>query len=475
MSEYSVAISNLTGDDPARNVESIKNAVITALQSSDETLRIRSTEYFNHTFAPDLVLRWDGVKEERQVFLRTNTNTQYLREDVEVISERMPILMPLSPLGNQIYAEELERESANARTLVTDPDSLHTFSTGRQKRPVLGLLSQAVLQGGRGLVDQRRARSTSDAVSRGFAAAQRAEPDPTRGAVEATEKLLDPSHADRLNRLLHAVWLGSGASPASFPGATGITPDLDAEGLKLLLEIAVSEDEEFWHRIGSGVSLSQLCNIDLPASSENLQRLVRANLDHFQAKSCRVSDNLTESQYGSEPRWFTHGGILGYTTGRYRALFSIGPISSMDFMEGIEDGSVDLPELLDRAASAGVTISELVLESATGAQIGYTASPLAQGSDAILEDLQGAFGQRTSVRAAVISLSPTRHIKCDLTKRAATGRTVAKIYLSEFMQSAIPLLRTLRRSEHGEILGLVGPLPEILPRVRLWSANETEE
>ncbi|MDQ0683663.1 hypothetical protein QFZ56_002626 [Streptomyces achromogenes] len=466
MSEYSVAISNLVGDDPARNVESIKSAVIANLRSSDEAMRVESTEYFNHTYAPDLVLRWVGSKEERQVFLRTNTNPQYLREDIAVISERQPILMPLAPLRDQGHTEELGRESANARTLVTDPDSLQTFSADRQDRPVLGLLSRAVLQGGKGLVDQTRARSTSEAVGLGFAGAQRAEADQTRGAVEAAESLLDPSHADQFTRLLHAVWLGSGASPASFPGATDVRPDLDAQGLKLLLEIAVAEDEEFWQRIGSGVSLAQLCEIEMPASSVNLQRLVSANLDQFKAKSCRVSDALTKSGYGAEPRWFTHGGVLGYTTDRYRALFSVGPISSMDFMEEIEDGSVGLPELLDRAADAEVVISELTIESAAGGQIEYTAPPLSLGTEVILDDLRGALGQRSSVRTAVISLGGTRHIKCDLTKRAATGRTVAKIYLSEFMQGAIPLLRTLRRSEYGELLRLMDSLPDAPVRRR---------
>ncbi len=475
MSEYSVAISNLMGDDPAQNVESIKSAVIANLRSSDEAVRIESTDFFNHTYAPDLVLRWDGSKEERQVFLRTSTNPQYLREDIEVISERKPILMPLAPLRDQRHAEELGRESANARTLVADPESLHTFSADRRERPVLGLLSRAVLQGGKGLVDQSRARSTSDAVGLGFAGAQRAEVDQTRGAVEAAESLLDPSHADQFTRLLHAVWLGSGASPASFPGATDVRPDLDAESLKLLLEIAVAEDEEFWQRIGSGVSLANLCQIDMPASSANLQRLIRSNLDRFKAKSCRVSSALSASEYGSEPRWFTHSGILGYTTDRYRALFSVGSISTMDFMEEIEDGTVDLPELLDRASEAEVLISELVIESAAGGQIDYTAPPFSQGIEIILEDLRGALGRGSSVRSAVISLGPTRHIKCDLTKRAAAGRTVAKIYLSEFMQSAIPLLRSLRRSEIGEILRLVEEPPDVSLRLRRETEGDTAE
>jgi hypothetical protein len=250
---------------------------------------------------------------------------------------------------------------------------------------------------------------------------------------------------------------------------------LDSAGLKLLLDIAVSEEEEFWHRIGSGVSLAQLCEIEVPTSSENLQRLVNANLDWFKAKSCRVSDTSLADEYGHEPRWFTHSGILGYTTDRYRALFSVGAIATMDFMEEIEDGSVDLPELLDRAEDAGVSISELVIESAAGGQIEYTAPPYdVLSREAILEDLRGALGRRSSVRAAVVSLGGSRHMRCDLTKRAASGRTVAQFYLSEFMQSAVPLLKSLRRSEYGEILRFT-EFPDVAISIRRERDEDAQE
>ncbi|SEO01244.1 hypothetical protein [Actinacidiphila rubida] len=475
MSEYSVAISNLMGDNPARNVESIKRAVIANFRSSDEAVRIESTEYFNHTYAPDLVLRWDGSEEERQVFLRTNTNPQYLREDVEVISERQPILMPLAPLRDRTHAFELERESANARTLVADPDSLTTLSADRRDRPVVGLLSRAVLQGGKGVVDQERARSTSYTVELGFAGAQRAEVDKTRDAVQAAESLLDPSHADQLTRLLHAVWLGSGASPASFPGATDVRADLDAAGLQLLLEIARTDDNEFWSRIGRGVTLGRLCELNVPASSENLQRLLNLNLDWFRAKSCLVSDTALTHEYGSEPRWFTQAGLLGFTTDRYQTFFSTGPISSLPSLEHEEIEEVDLAELLDRADAAGVRISELVIESAAGGQIEYTAPQYSSlGREEILGDLRGALGRRSSVKSVAIAVGGgSRHIWCDLIKRAASGRTTATFHLSEFMASALPMLTFLRRSEYAQITRLTEPL-DLPPLTLRWTEGDAD-
>ncbi|WP_225625570.1 hypothetical protein [Streptomyces werraensis] len=481
MNDFSIIISDLVDDDPARNVESIKNAVISKLRESDTAVQIESTDYFNHTYAPDLVLRWGKEKEERQVYLRTSGNPAYLREDVAVVSERKPILMPLAPLRDREQSVELSNESASAGTLVADPASLYGISAERRERPVLGLLSRAVLQGGRGLVDQARARSTSDAVGLGFIAAQNAEPESTRDAVVAAESILDPAHAGQLTRLLHAVWLGSGAPATSFPGATGVTAELDAAGLQILLDIAITDDDNFWRRIGSGISLERLCEVEVGATSENLQRLVRVNLDNFKAKSCRISDVPVIFDYGSEPRWFTHSGVLGYTTDRYRALFSTGPISSMDFMDHIENGSVELAELLERATEASLNISELVIESPTGGQIDYRAPRDSDiYNDDTLQDLSRALGRQSSVLSAVVPIGGgSRYLTCDLTKRAASGRTVAKFYLSELLQNAVPILRSLRPSERG-YLSELAPTSDIeeLPvrrRPTIGPAGEIEE
>lgn len=476
MNEFTVVISDLVEDDPARNVESIKNAVISNIRASDAAVEIESTDYFNHTYAPDLVLRWDKGKEERQVYLRTSGNPKYLREDVAVVSERKPILMPLAPLHNPDQVEELERESASSSTLIADPASLYAFSAERRERPVLGLLSRAVLQGGRGIVDEARARTTSDAVGSGFVAAQQAEVESTREAVVAAESLLDPAYAGQLTRLLHAVWLGSGAPATSFPGATGITAELDAVGLKLLLDIAVTDDDEFWRRIGSGITLERICEVEVGVESDNFQRLMGSNLDHLRAKSCRISDVPTQADLGTAPRWFAHAGIVGYTTDRYRALFSVGAISSMDFMEDIEDGTVELAELLDRASDAGINISELMLESISGGRIDYKAPPNSDISrDDLLQDLSSALSNRSAVLSVVIPIAGgSRHLTCDLTKRAASGRTVAKFYLSEFLQSAVPILRSLRPSERNHLFELSFQSEE-MPPVRLRTQDESAD
>ena len=54
--EVAIAISGMLDGDPERNITSIKNAVIAQFRESDQGVIPETTEYFNHTYAPDIVL-----------------------------------------------------------------------------------------------------------------------------------------------------------------------------------------------------------------------------------------------------------------------------------------------------------------------------------------------------------------------------------------------------------------------------------
>ena len=73
--------SALTQTSSADTISSIKAAVIDGLRMADSTVNVHSTDYFNHTFTPDLVMNWQRLgQEERYVYLRFNDNLRYLAE-----------------------------------------------------------------------------------------------------------------------------------------------------------------------------------------------------------------------------------------------------------------------------------------------------------------------------------------------------------------------------------------------------------
>ncbi|MDX3526006.1 hypothetical protein P1P75_06035 [Streptomyces sp. ID05-39B] len=458
MDAFSVVISDLTDQDPSRNVSSIKNAVIARLEASDQDVQIESTDFFNHTYAPDLVLHWRGEATSRHVYLRTSDNPEYIREDIAVVAGRNPIIMPLVPLRDSSSSSELENESANASTLVATPSSIHEFTEAGIDSPITGLLSHAVLQGGRGLLNEERARSVSSAVDAGFNAAQVSGVEETREAVVAAEELLDPARAGVLTRLLHAVWLGSGAPASAFPGATGITAELDPVSLKLLLDITVSEDPEFWRRIGSGITLEKLCELEVSRESDGLQYLIEASIDRLRAKSCRVSGIKSNDLDSLHFRWFVSTGLLGFETRNYVTHFSPASASAMDSIERPDPIPPHLGLLIHRAKTSDINLDEITIESDDGRRIDYRApTGTAIWRDTVLEQLANVLGtKRSSAVSAVVPLpGGARHLKCDLESLTASGRTGAKFYLSEMIQFALPLLRDLSRTESDQLYSLL--------------------
>lgn len=144
-------------DSPDRRIDSLKTSVSNILRSGDPSIRVKKTEYFNHTFAPDLVLTWPDEKQERLVFLRTNPNPEWLAADLRIIAPSHPIMFTLddSGLEHRVGAHEnLVTAAKAAHALVTDPDAIEEFVSPHA--PITSLLTNAVIRGGRGSSMNRR-------------------------------------------------------------------------------------------------------------------------------------------------------------------------------------------------------------------------------------------------------------------------------------------------------------------------------
>ena len=449
-------IEDLT-DNPSKNISAIKNRIVNQLRASDEKLRIESTDYFNHSYAPDLVLRWssDEGDQGRKVYLRTNADVDYLLEDVGIICRTHPILMPLKALGQ--FADRngpLAEKSANTGTLVADPSAIQAFTEERKGYPVISLLSRAVLQGGRGLVDAERARGAGEKVNSGFDAAQRAAAEPIRQAMEITDSILDAAHAEQWARLFQALWLGTGAPATGFPGAVNQSVTLDPEALQLLLDVAATKDSSFWRRIGAGLTLECLLEVTASGESDNLQLLVLSNMDRLRARACRLIPNHERPDQNLIQRWFVGKGLLGLQGAGFLAFFSTASLPDSGFPRAVTGQRVDVAELLERARLSRARIGELELEAAGGETVNYKNRARSDvADDSFLQDLGALLGRQMSVRSATTLLGfGTRHLRCDFTTRTANGRTVAKYSLSELISNAVSLLWPLLPDEREIVL-----------------------
>ncbi|WP_143659673.1 hypothetical protein [Streptomyces pharetrae] len=434
--------------DPRDAVNRIKTVVARELSQTDSRATVKKTDFFNHTFAPDLVLSWPNERE-RFVFLKSDTRPAVLRDDVEAIRKHDPIVFALDPVNeNPLGVDELGGATRDDDTLLADSRGMEVLIQSCHSDPVVGLASSAVLQGGRGLLTGREAESMASSVAAGFNGAQRLDAGVTRAAVDQIAGHFDKRRTARLLRFLGAVWVGSGGTPASFPGEQDVAGDLDGTALEFLMELPPIDDFEFWRRIGRPLTLESIAQLSVDADSENLQYLVGSNLDVLLARACRIIEHQQELDASEDTvfRWRLEREMLCLHGPRFTTYFA-GKVDELK-VEAQDDDGIALRELLRRSEQRRIPISELELATPTRTVSYATVNRDDISHDEELLRLSATFSSTAHVQTAVASLLGSRPLVCDFPRRTAKGRTAARFPLGTLAPVALSLLTSLTPEEH---------------------------
>lgn len=435
MTEFAEVVQSLNGDDPRGNITAIKGAVKEQLIATDNRVQVDVTDHFNHSFVPDLVLSWPGTKDTRQVFLRTAFHEADIRRDIDVLGADRPILMSLARLPEKDESNAVLRVRAKeTNSLVADPYGLEALDETAAAKPVVSLLSHAVLQGGRGLMSSNSARASGNSVDAGFDGARAGDPTATSAAVDEAADLLDSYRASRINRLLHAVWVGSGRPASSFPGAAGITAVLDAESLRFVLELPDIDDIDFWTRLGSGLTTDRLCELQSFPASENFQRLLAGNAHRLTAKAARV---LPAPGARSEaPQWSVADGTLLLKVDSSHLHFAPRAVDQLPAPRTYKP-AVTVDQLQERARSAGIRLVEVRLSDGDHV-ISYGAESDADVAEAeTLASMQSLIPEASLTSAT--AFAGAKEVRCAFRHRTAAGNSSAKFLVSELAGIAVPL------------------------------------
>lgn len=436
-------------------VSAIKEAVGDSLRAADVAVEVHSTEYFNNTYSPDFVLSWPGQKEIRKLYLRTDSNPAYLKEDVEIVGDDESILMPLAhSVTSEKGDPELQELSERRRVLVANSDSVDALAQESKQSPYGGLISRAILQGGKGLVRRERAESIAEAVAEGFESASRSSPTHIEQAVEVAHGVLDTPRSNAIDSFLQALWIASGARADTFPVPVAATPSVDASSLAFLLEMPELEDDEFWLRIGSNIDMERILGSGISGSTANLQRLMRVNAPRFRARICRVVETMKQNK-AQNYQWFIGEGGLGLHLGDFSAIFTNRRISDID-AKGV-DSTQSVDSLGERASFAGVHLVAVSI-AARDRRIEYTADERFDlAHDKQLSDVASALGRSAGVQSATATVGASRRrLICNFTDSTSHGNSNAKYYLSEMALTALPLFVDLSTRELNEVQDAVG-------------------
>ncbi|SED08995.1 hypothetical protein [Streptomyces sp. 2133.1] len=447
VSDFSSALhAAFEAPDPRDAVDRIKSVVAEELAQTDSRADVKKTEFFNHSFAPDLVLSWPG-EDERFVFLKSDTRPEVLRDDVKAIRKHHPIVFVLDDVNNDPLFCGGAGMAQQDDTLVADTRGMEVLIHSRRNDPVVGLASSAVLQGGRGLLTEAEAEAMASSVASGFNGAQRLDTGATGAAVTQISGHFDSRRTSRLLRFLTAVWVGSGGTPSNFPGEHNVSGDLDSTALEFLLDLPPIDDNGFWRRIGRSLALESIAQLQLDRDTENLQYLVASNLDVLHARACRILERQPELGESGEQvfRWAIDRKMLCLRNDRNAAYFA-GKMDDLHIEPDVNDG-ISLQELLRRVESQRVPISELELATPTRTVSYATVHRDDVSHDDELMDLTRTFSSSAHVKSAVATVMGSRPLVCDFPTRTGKGRTASKFPLGVLAPVAISLLMEVSRTE----------------------------
>ncbi|TJZ50313.1 hypothetical protein FCH28_23810 [Streptomyces piniterrae] len=437
--------------DPRDAVDRIKGVVAEELAQTDSRAVVKKTDFFNHSFAPDLVLSWPG-EDERLVFLKSDTRPDVLRDDVSAIRKHHPIVFALDEVDNGLLnSTDPESQLPEDDTLIADTRGMEVLIRSRLHDPVVGLASSAVLQGGRGFLTEAEAETMASSVSSGFSGAQRLDVQTTEAAVTQISGHFDTRRTSRLLRFLSAVWVGSGGTPANFPGEHDVSGDLDSAALEFLLDLPEIEDFGFWRRIGRPLTLDSIQRLHVDDERENLQHLIESNLDVLQARACRVLERQPElgETVRRDFRWGIDREMLCLRND-HSAVYFAAKVDDLRVEPHSGDG-ISLPELLKRVEYRRVPISELELATPTRTVSYATVNRDDVSHDEELLDLTRTLSYSAHVKSAVATLMGTRQLVCDFPARTGKGRTTSKFPLGLLAPVALSLLTELAGEERRSL------------------------
>jgi hypothetical protein len=446
---YAAALDSAYGKrDPAAVIHAVKQVIINQVREVDERVIIRTTDFFSHSFAPDLVLEWEQGNIVRPLFVRQDVVDDYFAEDIAQLRSSAPIVFSLEATAyRRARTERAQAVAREANTLVTDAAGIGEVVERKRNSRVVEMAAPAILQGGRGILDEDRAVMVSSGLARGFMAASNLAADETREAVGLIESSFSGRYSSRLVEFLRAVWLGAGGQASAFPAASQTSTGLTDEALRFLVDFELSTDLLYWRRVGDGLTIDRLANIQFGASP-NFDALVIANLDRIVGRSCRVRSSQEQIPHESAGEWEARNGVL-----RWQGTSATVDVAThKDSLEGESEhqGEIALDVLVERARRHRIALESLEILAATRKiSYGSTEQSVMQdvSADEQLRTLVGSLGPAASISKVVAILPGGRSLICDYGMQIASGRTAAQFTLSELLRFAVPLLEQLTEED----------------------------
>lgn len=445
----------LDDPNPFESEKRIKETVADALLGLDPSATLDVTRYFNHSYAPDMVLSWG--KEVRQVFLRFTDDVPSLNEDIKRLESLDPLVFGLStPTSAALADSHVDDVAREADVLFAAPQAVDVLSTPERSTPTYRMLRNSLAQGGRGaLATGSEATALAETVNDGFAAASNGAVTGTRAALDTIGRFFRPTQKTRLTRVMQAVWERTSRADL-FPGDAQVTGRLNDVSLIYLLQYMDTDDSDFWSGVGRNLDLNQLLALSEVAHLPNFQHLLNANLDVIRARAAIVLDMALLD--GKEPELFvwsiqpktsTAAPAISLRGPGFQALATAKKEGLVPRVASTPHSGVGIDTFIARATSANLSAVEVTV----GGMHVEVRTAGGQFDQAVLADATGSLHSPLVDRALVAT--PSGRITVDFGQMTGTARTNAEPLMADLIATSVTLLADLESDERMGVLGFL--------------------
>jgi len=457
---------------PVETVERIKRYAASQLHSVDSSATIHTTDYFNHSFAPDIVMRWPD-REERYVYLRTSKYMDEIAEDVHRVGEHKPVLLSLElpvPASHGVQdASNLDNAAAKTDTLVVSLETVSKLGLPSPGDTVAKLLKTNLARGGRGVVTPKVADILLVTAQNGFEGARNIDGEAVSTALHQVRRLLRPKNANQLDQFYQALWLGVGGSPSQYPSTISLSGSLSDEIWNYILNLPDIRDNDFWRRVGNTLTIGQIGRLNI-GNPQNFHNLIKANTESIWARVCQVVDtayHLWSSTTNIGWRWEVHKGTLALTGPKYTVLFAE-RVDDLPMAVDIEKGGVAIAELRARAQSRSITNLAGQVEQLEFALNGKNHRDVI--GTKILDIMSDVPESELTVTRATTSVDSLQ-MMLNFPRSTASAVGGAHIQLNAFILGSLPLLRNMTDDEILEVSESVLSKPILLDLLSYLGAD----
>ncbi|MBG6057796.1 hypothetical protein RCH16_000994 [Cryobacterium sp. MP_M5] len=281
-------------------VQGVKSAVAAELTMLDPDANIVFTDYFNHSYVPDMVIQWrdSGKKRERRIYLRNSLGSMAMGDQAEALAGLEPVMLGLRTEDEKELIEEVRDQFKEApRAFVTELSAVADLtrvavevpstSTVR-KAPILDLVRGSIVRGGRGVLAEEDSRALVESGNDSTDSAEAM----MAFQTQIDQLFLAPA-ASRLHEAIRLIRLGLETDLGDIEALDEDAGLSDSE-LRVLLpyllaDERVTKNRSYWAAVGGLMDLGRLESIADDLAGLDLTPLVSANVERWGASRAQLT------------------------------------------------------------------------------------------------------------------------------------------------------------------------------------------